>query len=106
MKDLSAESDRRWERSAIKWRREFPKGIWAKMAGATELERETRRARLEDRATSVLMAGFYRRMLGEEKESPSAALRAAQLEVWKKSGWKAPYFWAGFIFQDEWKEID
>jgi CHAT domain-containing protein/Tfp pilus assembly protein PilF len=59
---------------------------------------------VEDRATSVLMARFYQRMLGEQKQSPSVALRAAQLGMWKESRWKAPYFWAGFVFQGEWKQ--
>jgi CHAT domain-containing protein len=58
---------------------------------------------VDDRATSVLMARFYKRMLTEQKQSPSAALRAAQIEMWKNTGWNAPYFWAGFIFQGEWR---
>ena len=60
---------------------------------------------VDDRATSALMARFYKRMLGGQKQPPSAALRAAQIEMWKETGWKAPYFWAGFIFQGEWKQM-
>jgi CHAT domain-containing protein/Tfp pilus assembly protein PilF len=59
---------------------------------------------VDDRATSALMARFYKKMLGREKQPPSAALRVAQIEMWKETGWKAPYFWAGFIFQGEWNK--
>jgi CHAT domain-containing protein len=59
----------------------------------------------DDRATSVLMTRFYKKMLGGQKQPPSAALRAAQIEMWKESGLKAPYFCAGFIFQGEWKQM-
>lgn len=60
---------------------------------------------VDDRATSVLMARFYKRMIEGEKQPPSAALRSAQIEMWKNPGRKAPYFWAGFIFQGEWKNM-
>jgi CHAT domain-containing protein/Tfp pilus assembly protein PilF len=59
---------------------------------------------VDDRATSALMARFYKRLLGGKQLPPSAALRGAQIEMWKKTAWKAPYFWAGFIFQGEWKQ--
>jgi len=58
---------------------------------------------VNDRATSALMARFYKKMLGAEKLSPAAALRAAQIEIWRETGWKVPYYWAGFILQGEWK---
>lgn len=60
---------------------------------------------VKDRPTSELMARFYKRMLGGKKQSPAAALRAAQIEMWKETNWKAPYFWAGFILQGEWKQM-
>lgn len=60
---------------------------------------------VDDRATSVLMVRFYSRMLQGEKQSPAAALRAAQLAMRSETGWKAPYFWAGFAFQGEWKQM-
>jgi CHAT domain-containing protein len=34
---------------------------------------------------------------------PAAALRAAQLAIRKEPRWSAPYYWAGFIFQGEWR---
>jgi CHAT domain-containing protein len=59
---------------------------------------------VDDRATSDLMARFYRRMLGGQKLSPSAALRSAQIAIWREFELKAPYFWAGFIFEGEWRQ--
>ncbi len=57
---------------------------------------------LNDRATAVLMARFYRKML-KEGLRPAAALRAAQVELSKDQKWQAPYFWAGFTLQGEWR---
>jgi CHAT domain-containing protein len=42
-------------------------------------------------------------MLGEEKLRPAAALRYAQIEMWKTKLWQAPYYWAGFVLQGEWR---
>jgi CHAT domain-containing protein len=58
---------------------------------------------VDDGATSRLMELFYRKMLGNEKLSPAAALRAAQLEMLSGNRWDDPYFWAGFVLQGEWK---
>ncbi len=58
---------------------------------------------VKDDATAELMKWFYKKMLGEEKLRPAAALRAAQLELWKTKRWKSHYFWAGFVLQGEWR---
>lgn len=58
--------------------------------------------RVEDRATAQLMQRFYARMLGEGL-TPSAALRAAQVSMLGNKRWQAPYYWAGFTLQGEWK---
>lgn len=56
---------------------------------------------VNDRATASLMAELYRSM--EEKGMrPAAALRAAQLQMWKDPRWRAPYYWASFQIQGEW----
>jgi CHAT domain-containing protein/Tfp pilus assembly protein PilF len=57
---------------------------------------------ISDQATAELMAAFYRRM-ERDKESPAAALRAAQIEMWRKDIWKSPYYWAAFQIHGEWK---
>jgi CHAT domain-containing protein len=56
---------------------------------------------VDDLATSQLMANFYRIML-EEKISPAAALRKAQLQILKKRQWRSPYYWAAFQVYGEW----
>ncbi|MBK7599873.1 MAG: CHAT domain-containing protein [Acidobacteria bacterium] len=57
---------------------------------------------VSDRATADLMGVFYHRML-KEGLSPAAALRAAQIELIQMKQWKAPYYWAAFTLQGEWK---
>jgi CHAT domain-containing protein len=58
--------------------------------------------KVDDRATAELMKLFYRRML-RDGLSPAAALRSAQIDMWKQPRWAAPYYWAGFTLQGEWK---
>jgi CHAT domain-containing protein/tetratricopeptide (TPR) repeat protein len=57
---------------------------------------------VSDRATAELMARTYREMLGSGRP-PAAALRAAQLEMWRQARWRAPYYWAPFVLQGEWR---
>jgi CHAT domain-containing protein len=57
---------------------------------------------VDDEVTSELMARFYK-SLEQNKMSPAAALRAAQIEVAKEERWSSPYYWAGFQLQGEWK---
>lgn len=57
---------------------------------------------VNDKATAELMARFYRKML-RDAQRPAAALRAAQVEMWKTKQWSAPYYWAAFTLQGEWK---
>jgi len=58
--------------------------------------------RIDDRVTAELMETFYNSML-TRGERPAAALRAAQLAMWKTTGWDSPYYWAAFTLQGEWK---
>lgn len=58
--------------------------------------------KVDDAATAELMTHVYRGILREGK-TPAAALRAAQFEVWQQQSWRAPYYWAAFILQGEWK---
>ncbi len=57
---------------------------------------------VNDTATAALMKKYYQQML-EKGVNPVAALRAAQLEMWKTQAWKAPYYWAAFVVQGEWR---
>jgi CHAT domain-containing protein/Tfp pilus assembly protein PilF len=58
---------------------------------------------VEDKATAELMKRFYRHML-QDKMTAAAALRLAQLELMQTSDqWSAPYYWAGFVIQGDWK---
>lgn len=58
--------------------------------------------RVNDESTSLLMKDFYRKVL-KQGQSPTAALRAAQLEMWKQDKWKNPRSWAAFTLQGEWR---
>ncbi len=58
--------------------------------------------RVDDEATAALMEGFYRRLF-RDRLTPAAALRAAQLDVRQMPRWRAPFFWAGFVVQGDWR---
>ncbi len=58
--------------------------------------------KVNDSATSSLMGRFYR-ALEHDHLSAAAALRKAQLEMRSDRRWSAPYYWAGFQLQGEWK---
>src|SRR5207248_1468028 len=58
--------------------------------------------RIDDRATAELMARFYRGMM-KDGLRPAAALRAAQVSMWKEDRWSGPHYWAAFTIQGEWK---
>jgi CHAT domain-containing protein len=58
--------------------------------------------KVDDDATGELMRDFYREMI-EENRSPAAALRQAQLAVWRQNRWRSPFYWAAFVLQGEWR---
>jgi CHAT domain-containing protein/tetratricopeptide (TPR) repeat protein len=58
--------------------------------------------RVPDAATAALMRRFYRGILTDHL-SPAAALRAAQTSIRAERRWSAPYYWAGFTLQGEWR---
>lgn len=59
--------------------------------------------KVDDAATAELMKRFYRHML-TKKMPAAAALRSAKLELMNADGyWRAPYYWAGFVLQGDWK---
>jgi CHAT domain-containing protein len=48
------------------------------------------------------MKRFYEALLVRH-ERPAAALRSAQVALWRTNGWDAPYYWAAFTLQGEWR---
>ncbi len=58
--------------------------------------------KVDDVATAELMKIFYQKML-KEKMRPAAALRAAKITMYKTKRWNAPYYWAAFELQGEWR---
>jgi CHAT domain-containing protein len=57
---------------------------------------------VSDEGTAELMARFYRGMLQEGKR-PAAALQAAQIAMLKEPKFAAPFYWAAFTLQGEWR---
>src|SRR5215475_6148331 len=57
---------------------------------------------VNDQATANLMKLFYERML-KGGLRPAAALRAAQIAMWKTEPNAIPYRWGAFILQGEWR---
>jgi len=58
--------------------------------------------KVDDRATAELMKEFYQSML-QDGLTPAAALRLAKQRIRQQKAWSAPYFWAGFVLQGEYK---
>jgi len=52
---------------------------------------------VDDEATSLLLQFFYDGLL-RQKLPPAEALRAAQMQMFNKSDYFHPFFWAGFVF--------
>lgn len=57
---------------------------------------------VDDQATALLMSEFYRGIL-EKQLSPPVALRQAQQALMQQEQYQAPYYWAAFTLQGEWK---
>jgi len=58
--------------------------------------------KVDDDATGEMMRRLYRGML-EGNRSPAAALREAQVSMWRQDRWRPPYYWAAFVLQGEWR---
>jgi CHAT domain-containing protein len=57
--------------------------------------------RVDDVATSELMASFYEGLL-RKRLPASEALRQAQVDMWKRKQWAGANYWAAFVLQGEW----
>jgi CHAT domain-containing protein len=53
-------------------------------------------------ATSELMTHFYHSRLRQGLR-PAAALRLAQLTMWRRRGRQSPHFWGAFTLHGDWK---
>jgi CHAT domain-containing protein len=60
--------------------------------------------KVDDEATGELMRQFYTNML-QNGLTPAAALRAAQNTIRQKPEWQAPYYWAGFTLQGDYRQV-
>ncbi|MCA1621726.1 MAG: CHAT domain-containing protein [Acidobacteria bacterium] len=58
--------------------------------------------KVDDRATAELMRRFYEGMLKRDLP-PAAALRRAKVSMLSEPRWRAPFYWAAFELQGEWK---
>jgi CHAT domain-containing protein len=58
--------------------------------------------KVDDEATTELMKRFYRHML-KQKMPAATALRQAKIEMSELELWRAPFYWAGFVLQGDWK---
>jgi CHAT domain-containing protein len=61
--------------------------------------------KVDDEATAEFMTRFYSHMLGKNKLPPATALRKAKSEMQAHANerWRAPFYWAGFVLQGDWK---
>lgn len=59
---------------------------------------------VRDQATAELMRRFYRGLF-RDRLTPAAALRAAQLSMWRERRWRDPYFWAPFVLIGDWQNV-
>jgi CHAT domain-containing protein len=60
--------------------------------------------KVEDEATAELMRHFYANLL-QKGMTPAAALREAQNSIRQRPEWRAPYYWAGFTLQGEYRQV-
>lgn len=58
---------------------------------------------VNDQSTAELMPRLYEGVIGRRRLSPAAALRRAQLALWKSRRWGAPYYWAAFVLHGEYR---
>lgn len=57
---------------------------------------------VSDKGTADLMSRLYHGML-KDGQRPAAALRTAQIALWKQKQWQSPYYWAAFVQQGDWR---
>lgn len=58
--------------------------------------------KVDDAATAQLMNNYYEALI-IENSTPAAALRQAQIEMWKSPEWHSPFYWAAFNLHGEFR---
>jgi CHAT domain-containing protein/tetratricopeptide (TPR) repeat protein len=58
--------------------------------------------KVDDEATGELMKRVYQGMLAGNLP-PAAALREAQVSMWREKQWTAPFYWSAFSLQGDWR---
>jgi CHAT domain-containing protein/uncharacterized protein HemY len=61
--------------------------------------------KVDDDATAELMKHFYDALF-QKGMTPAAALRDAQLTLSQNKRWQSPYYWAGFVIQGQYTEME
>lgn len=56
---------------------------------------------VRDRATAELMRLFYHGLF-HDGLAPAAALRQAQVSLWRQRASRSPFYWAAFVLQGDW----
>jgi CHAT domain-containing protein len=56
-----------------------------------------------DKSTADLMTDFYKRLLAAPDASPTASMRAAQINMISGKKYAAPFYWAPFVLVGEWR---
>ncbi|BAY59112.1 CHAT domain-containing protein [Leptolyngbya boryana CZ1] len=57
---------------------------------------------VKDKAAATLMTQFYQE-LGQSRSTKAEALRQAQLHLIRKTDFKDPFFWSGFVMVGNWQ---
>jgi CHAT domain-containing protein/tetratricopeptide (TPR) repeat protein len=56
-----------------------------------------------DKSTADLMTDFYKRLLAPDPRPPASALREAQLALISGKKYSAPFYWAPFVIEGDWR---
>jgi CHAT domain-containing protein len=56
-----------------------------------------------DKSTAELMTDFYKNLLGKQGSTPTAAMRAARQNMIAGKKYSAPFYWAPFVINGDWK---
>ena len=58
-----------------------------------------------DKSTAELMTDFYKNLLGKDGSTPTAAMRAARQTMIANKKYSAPFYWAPFVLNGDWRAL-